>query len=111
MVSYELFKNILDKLRQDQENADKLDFIFRESKNDFIDGCAFLNCDLAALTIELLDKSFHPDCDWVSYYIYELDYGRDNSRKLVIYNDKEYNLDSPIDLYTFIIKYFDLDKV
>lgn len=111
MVSYELFKNILDKLEQDQMIANKLDFIFRESKNDFIDGSAFLNCDLTSLTIELLDKSFHPDCDWVSYYIYEINFGKNDRKKIVIYNTRRYVLDSPLNLYNFIIKYFDLDKV
>lgn len=79
MVSKKLFVEILSQIEMDKKNANRLDKIFKDMNNDFIDGVAFTNPVLTGMLIRLLDASFGEKCDWVAYWVYELDCGENSS--------------------------------
>ena len=83
MISKELFTQILTEVKKQNRWADQLDFIFREMKNDFIQGWGFMNEPMVAYTIQLLDMQFGEDCDWVQYWVYELACG-DNAESMQV---------------------------
>lgn len=95
MIEFNFFKTVLEKIQEDSDNAARLSTIFRSMNNDFVDGAAFCNPDLTSLIIRLLDMSFGETCDWVSYWVYELDFGRNYT------DDSIYDLDGePVPLKT-----------
>ena len=80
-LSKEDFVRYIDRLREATDLCDKIDSLMRESKdnieNDFMNG-ASLQINHEPIVIELLCKLMHDDDIYsdISYFIYELDYGR-----------------------------------
>src|SRR5574344_2124152 len=80
-LSKEDFVRYIDRLREATDLCDKIDSLMRESKdnieNDFMNG-ASLQINHEHIVIELLCKLMHDDEIYsdISYFIYELDYGR-----------------------------------
>lgn len=82
-----LFYKTLMKVYEQQEAVKKLDKIFHDDlHNDFISGAAFVG-DFQDYAIQLLDAHFGDDCDWVSYWVYELDCGKNYRDGSVIDKD------------------------
>ena len=90
MISKELFTIILTEIKNENIYINKLDNIFRDMKNDFIHGAAFANPILTDLILRLLDAQFGEDCDWVRYWVYELDCG--NNAKNMYVEDPDGNI-------------------
>ena len=59
-----------------------------------------LKNDLFELAIDMLAASVNDFEDWVTYFIYELDFGREP--KSVLLDGKEYELKTPEQLYDLI---------
>lgn len=77
MLTKKDFTNILTCIQEDEINMTRLDRIFHANmKNDFVCGAAFFNPRLSGLIIEFLDHQFSPECDWVQYWVYELNCGQ-----------------------------------
>lgn len=91
MLSKKLFTEILTEIHKERILADRLNNIYHhELKNDFIDGAAFSNPILTDLILRLLDAQFGEDCDWVQYWVYELDCG--NNAKNMYVEDPDGNI-------------------
>lgn len=102
-MNKELFVKTLTQIQNDGEMANKLSDIFRESKNDFIDGFGFVNEPLTALTVELLEEMCGDTEGWISYWAFALDCGRDwRSDFILDENDNEIPLETIEDLWNIL---------
>lgn len=77
MISKESFYLILTQIKEDYEHMQLLNKTLAEIRatRGLIDGEVFFNSPLTAAIIDLLDDYFGEDCDWISYWVYELDCG------------------------------------
>lgn len=103
MIKKEMFIKILEQIHNDARYADILNLNFKAMKNDFIDGAAFMNTQLASLCIELLDSCFGEDCTWVAYWVYELNYGEKSKYMRIEKDGCAIMLRTPEDLWNFLI--------
>lgn len=75
----EEFVSIIDRLREASDLVDKVDELFRISRenieNDFCNA-AGLQISHESVVVKLLKKLMHDKHEWIDYFIYELDYGR-----------------------------------
>ncbi|MCQ2522646.1 MAG: hypothetical protein MJ105_09760 [Lachnospiraceae bacterium] len=75
----EEFVSIIDRLRETSDLVDKVDELFRNSRenieNDFCNA-AGLQISHESVVVKLLKKLMHDKHEWIDYFIYELDYGR-----------------------------------
>lgn len=75
----EEFVSIIDRLKEASDLVDKVDELFRNSRenieNDFCNA-AGLQISHESLVVKLLKKLMHDQYEWIDYFIYELDYGR-----------------------------------
>lgn len=73
------FVSIIDRLQDASDLVDKVDELFRNSRenieNDFCNA-AGLQISHESLVVKLLKKLMHDQYEWIDYFIYELDYGR-----------------------------------
>lgn len=106
-ISKEMFYKVLTQIEKDYDNANRLREIFFDMKNDFVCGNAFINPALTAVCVELLDSSFGENCDWVAYWVYELDCGNCGASQCVEDADGNFiNLETKDDLWNFLIEQF-----
>ena len=59
---------------------------------------------LSEIIIKILRTEFNDCCDWINYYCYELDFGKENYRLKVYDKEKEIPLSIPEDLYNLLTK-------
>jgi len=75
----EEFVSIIDRLKEASDLVDKVDELFRNSRenieNDFCNA-AGLQISHESVVVKLLKKLMHDKHEWIDYFIYELDYGR-----------------------------------
>ena len=110
LISREEFVKCIDRLREATDLVDKIDDIMRESrdniKNDFMNA-ASLQITHEQIVIDLLEKLTHDDEIYsdVSYFIYELDYGREYEPWMVKDNDgNELDFSTAGSLYDYLSK-------
>lgn len=73
MITREGFKEVMTRIKKVWEFEDELDNFYRSHSIDYC--CDTPNCiDVA---IDLLEYIFHDEFGWISYYVYELYWGRD----------------------------------
>lgn len=103
-----VFFEVLSKIKQQQEYIKELDDIFHNKlNNDFVYGAAFVGSDFQSYVIQLLDNHFGDECDWVAYWVYELDCGENYEDGSVLDNDGAIiKLKTIDDLWTFCNKEF-----
>lgn len=100
------FVDILDRLREATELVDKVEELFRNSRDnlecDFCNG-AGLQISHEGIVVNLLEKLMWDIFGNISYFIYELDYGREYQEGCV--SDKNGNIDisTPGKLYDFLM--------
>lgn len=100
------FVDILDRLREATELVDKVEALFRNSRDnlecDFCNG-AGLQISHEGIVVNLLEKLMRDIFGNISYFIYELDYGREYQEGCV--SDKNGNIDigTPEKLYDFLM--------
>lgn len=100
MINKKLFIEIINKIKQ----QDKIDEAFSKSLETVCDSWCmygFKNLKYGAL-FDLLKEIFNDKGDWISYFIYETDYGE--KKMLITDNKKKIYLRTPEDLYNFLIK-------
>lgn len=61
------------------------------------------NSIIENILIKILKTEFNDCCDWIEYYCWELDFGKENWRLKVYDKDKEIHLSTPEDLYNLLI--------
>lgn len=100
------FVEILDRLRKATELVDKVEELFRGNREnlecDFCNG-AGLQISHEGIVVKLLEKLMQDSFGNISYFIYELDYGREYQEGCV--SDKNGNIDisTPEKLYDFLM--------
>ena len=100
------FVDILNRLREATELVDKVEKLFRDSREnlecDFCNG-AGLQISYEGIVVKLLEKLMQDSFGNISYFIYELDYGREYQEGCV--SDKNGNIDvsTPEKLYDFLM--------
>ena len=100
------FVEILNRLREATELVDKVEELFRSSREnlecDFCNG-AGLQISHEGIVVKLMEKLMQDSFGNISYFIYELDYGREYQEGCV--SDKNGNVDigTPEKLYDFMM--------
>lgn len=105
------FVDILNRLREATELVDKVEELFRDSREnlecDFCNG-AGLQISHEGIVVKLLEKLMQDSAGNISYFIYELDYGKEYREDCV--SDKNGNIDisTPEKLYDYLMKEYSL---
>ena len=107
IISKETFFEILDYLHDNDKFADDFDVLLRKSNKttDFLDSQMFIDVELVNYVIMLLQNEFEDTEEgWISYWIYELNYGKDWQPGQIFRDDNtEIKLQTKEDLYNFLI--------
>ena len=105
------FVDILSRLREATELVDKVEELFRDSRENLeCDFCndAGLQISHEGIVVKLLERLMRDNAGNISYFIYELDYGREYREGCV--SDKNGNIDisTPEKLYDYLMKEYSL---
>lgn len=107
------FIDIINRLRESTELVDKVDEMFRKSRDniecDFCNG-AGLQISHEGTVVNLLEKLMQDKDENISYFIYELDYGRDYQEGCI--SDDKVNIDisTAEKLYDYLIVNYFMEK-
>lgn len=110
MVSKEKFVEIINRLKEADEVVNKVNDILRNTRenieNDFMNASA-MSISHEGVVVELLKIIFNDEDDWISWWIYEEDYGRKFKVGDVSYKNEEGieiypNLTNAEGLYDFL---------
>ena len=106
MISKEKFVEIINRLKNYKELQDKIDELFKDNidnrENDFINA-ASICIGHESVVVELLENMF--DTDMISYFIYELDYGKKYKAGCVLdENMNEIDLSTAEKMYDYLVK-------
>lgn len=108
------FVDIINRLKEATELVDKVDELFRNSREnlecDFCNG-AGLQISHEGIVVNLLEKLMHDKGRDISYFIYELDYGKDYHEGCI--SDANGNIDfsTPEKLYDYLAKEYSKQTV
>lgn len=107
LLTKEEFVDIINRLRDSAELVDKVEELFRNSREniecDFCNG-AGLQISHEGVVVKLLEKLMKDDAENISYYIYELDYGKDYHPGCVKDGEKEIDFGTPEKLYEYLVE-------
>lgn len=105
------FVDILNRLREATELVDKVEELFRNSRDnlecDFCNG-AGLQISHEGIVVQLMERLMRDNAGNISYFIYELDYGKTYQEGCV--SDPSGNIDfsTPEKLYDYLMKEYSL---
>ncbi len=115
VISKEKFFEILDYLQENAKFEKDLRQLFDKSKRttDFMDAAMFTDCQLIDYIINLLELEFEDsEYGWISYWIYDLDFGRSwTPYSIIDLQGKIIRLKTKMDLYSFLIKNLEERKI
>lgn len=101
-MNKDLFIECIDSLKKQQEHNKKCNKAFKIIlPNDFVSGY-----DLEIITtqfIKLLKTLLNDKSEWIDYYIYELDFGKEYKKGCVRFNNKDVKLKTSEDLWNILI--------
>lgn len=105
MITKEQFVRIINRLKEAYDIQNKVNEIFKNATDnilcDFTNAAGLMICH-EDLVVEILENMF--DSDMISYWIYELDYGKDYIDGCVVDEHNEIiNIKNPEDLYNYLI--------
>jgi hypothetical protein len=106
LITKEEFVDIINKLRETSDLVDKVDTLFRESRENVeCDFCnaASLQISHEPIVVKLLQKIMRDKGEDISYFIYELDYGRDYKHGSVTDSNGIVDMGTPEALYELLI--------
>lgn len=106
MISKEKFVEIINRLKNYNELQDKIDELFKDNienrEKDFMNAGSIC-VGHESVVVKLLEKMF--DTDIISYWIYELNYGKEYTDGCVLdENMNEIDLSTVEKLYDYLIK-------
>lgn len=106
IISKEKFVEIINRLKNYNELQDKIDNLFKDNienrERDFINAGSIC-IGHESVVVYLLEKIF--DTDMISYFIYELDYGKKYKAGCVLdENMNEIDLSTPEKLYDYLVQ-------
>lgn len=100
------FVDILNRLREATELVDKVEELFRNSRDnlecDFCNG-AGLQISHEGIVVKMLEKLMQDSVGNISYFIYELDYGREYQEGCVSDNNGNIDISTPEKLYDYLM--------
>lgn len=107
LITKEEFVDIINRLRESSDLVDKVDALFRESREnvecDFCNG-AGLQISHEPIVVDLLQKVMRDKGEDISYFIYELDYGRDYKHGSVTDSNGIVDMGTPEVLYELLVR-------
>ena len=106
LLTKEEFVDIITRLRESSDLVDKVDTLFRESRENVeCDFCnaAGLQISHEPIVVNLLQKIMRDEAEDISYFIYELDYGRDYKHGSVTDSNSVVDMGTPEALYELLI--------
>lgn len=105
------FRRIIDRLRESSELVDKVNELFSNSR-DNVD-CVFCNgaglqISHESLVVNLLEKIMRDHCENISYFIYELKYGKQYKLGMITGPEGDIDLSTSEALYDYLVQeYFE----
>lgn len=104
MITKEKFFEILDYLQEINEFENNLSKVFKNSKRatDFMDAAMFTDCYMIEYIFDLLEDEFNDADHWISYWVYELDFGKTSCPKYML--DQNIKIQTKEDLYNFLME-------
>ena len=110
MLTKKEFVDIINRLRESGDLVDKVDTLFRESREnvecDFCNGTS-LQISHEPIVVNLLQKIKRDKGEDISYFIYELDYGRDYKSGCVTDSNGIVDMGTPEALYEFLMHHIE----
>lgn len=104
-LTKEEFVDIINRLREATELVDKVEELFRNSRenleNDYCNA-ASLQISHEGTVVKLLEKLMHDDAEDISYFIYELEYGKAYTPGCVMDGDREIDIGTAEKLYEYL---------
>lgn len=105
------FVDILNRLCEATGLVDKVEELFRNSRDnlecDFCNG-AGLQISHEGIVVKLLEKLMQDSVGNITYFIYELDYGREYQEGCVSDNNGNIDIGTPEKLYDYLMKEYSL---
>ena len=110
MITYEIFKKHMTDVQTIWDMKTKISDIVRDYNNKSLDMCEIWMPDLADNVISLLENAIGDKDGWISYWTWELDFGRDYEDGTVTGAD---GTDIPLgtleELWAFLVKEYHLN--
>lgn len=105
-MTYEIFEEVINHFKNNNKFiSDFRDILCAYDKRDFIDPCCFSDCESDELLITLLEIIFNDKDHWISYWIFELDCGKDYHPGMALDKDnKEIPLRTEKDLWNLLME-------
>ena len=105
------FVEILNRLREATELVDKVEELFRSSREnlecDFCNG-AGLQISHEGIVVKLLEKLMQDSFGIISYFIYELDYGKTYQEGCIFDQSGNIDISTSEKLYDYLLKEYNL---
>lgn len=106
-LSKKEFVDIITRLQTATELVDKVEELFRQSRdnleNDFCNG-AGLQISHEGIVVQLLEKIMGDSCGNISYFIYELDYGKEYTDGCISDDNGTIDISTVEKLYDFLVR-------
>ena len=112
MISKEKFVEIIERLRNYDDLQKKIQELFKDNiDNQEMD---FMNAGSICIghesvVVDLLKNIFDDKYDYIGYYLYECDYGRETENKIFDNDDKPIDISTPEKLYDYLIKNMEME--
>lgn len=106
LITKEEFVDIINRLRESSDLVEQVDTLFRESRENVeCDFCNAAGLQIAhePIVVNLLQKIMRDEGEDISYFIYELDYGRDYEPGCVTDGNGIVDMGTPEALYELLI--------
>lgn len=107
LISKQTFVKIINVMRDREDLVVKLNDIIRDYKvtlhDDFLDGNALVIGGEEEI-LELLEILMRDTCGDISYFMWEIDFGRDYEPGCITHDDKNIDLSSADKLYDYLVK-------
>lgn len=107
MIDKNKFVKYINKLIQLNEIEDDINKSLQKLGKDF-NGINF--GEYTSLILEILKDAFSDKSEWIDYWVYELDYGKNYKKGTISIDNKDIKLKTPNDLYDLIFKESHTDK-
>ena len=99
-MKFENFEKILNAIELTLEKNSKRSEILSELYESFV----VTEPDLVSDVIKLLESEFADEGEWISYFIYDLSFGKDYQDGCITDHDKNISLKTIRELYDFLLK-------
>lgn len=101
MISKETFVATMEKLQEIDKKMDAVDEALKVFNKDF---CGFYFPDVFDIVIELLEEDLNDEEEWISFFVYEMDWLRGFKKGNVLICGNEIDINNWGDVYDLIIK-------